>query len=212
MEKKENNLSTNIEAKNRLLGGILGAIPGALISGIGGAILSIGAGIFGAKLSLDEADRAQMEFENDPKRTHLAYMKKHYEYNDEFSVMQTEHCEEYLEKIRQEYPMEKEFTYWINGCFPSLDCNMYRCYVAKDESTSSFAMAIIYNDLVREIEDAKAKGAKITWTKMNVEIEKMSGVKKEIRYIYSINDKARIPVRESKAMDLMFYYESEGRG
>lgn len=175
MEKKENNLSTNIEAKNRLLGGILGAIPGALIGGLGGAILSIGAGIFGAKRSLNKADKIQtrIDYENSFYFQHIKSEKEHFDKNDAYCKMTEKECDAYFDSIRELYPMRYEFSFkkWPRLRFGQVATSLgsYRTYSdVYGSRDAGFAMSILKQALVRELDEAKRDGKEITWIKVNV--------------------------------------------
>lgn len=172
MSRKKSTLSNNIEAQNRLAGGILGMIPATLVGGALGAVVSLAAGILGVNHSLNKANknynpyrRSIREIASDEYKAHMERQKN----GEKYANMTSEDCDRYFANFRKKYPMV-DHIYGYNldtGYAPTtLGCYEILGQMGDDTHRDIAPRVLIENDIIRKLEGAIKKGEEdIGWYK-----------------------------------------------
>lgn len=165
---------TNSQAKDRLGLGIIGMIPAALVGGVGGAIMSLVAGIFGAHASVKKA-QGKPELPNEIEKivsTNDEVNKRHSalkEQGEKYACMSNEECLRYFEEYRKKYPMTISGDYIFEPhyaiSYPTGISKIAKAIIDGKEDKLCTS-GIIYQDLVRKMEEARQNGYDSCWIRL----------------------------------------------
>lgn len=211
MNRKKSTMSNNIEAQNRLTGGILGMIPATLVGGPIGAIASFFAGILGANQSINKANknynpykRTAYEIANDEFEAY----KERKRNGDKFANMERHECDRYFANFRKDHSVIDEIYGFnlITGSAPTtLGCYEILGQMEKDSHRDICTKVLIENDIIRMLEEAIEKGEKVGWYKyehrkyFDAFTHKGGYYVTGYSYAYSIGIRSYFPISQDKA-------------